>query len=159
MFNSKDWIYLGWVLKPASTAAHQLCFTCHMNAWEENLKPFSSLPSVRIWVFLLSYCCGNAARIPQTLSNLPKQRREEFSHVPFSTEAKSGDGKPANKGCRDRNTGWATEWLKTADLDLHINWKAAHSRSRAVVLGDEMWLLPHLEVGACPAHTEFKMVQ
>lgn len=147
-------MYLGWVLTPASTAAHQLCFACHVNACEEDLKPFSSLPSVWIWVFFLLYCCRNAPRTPQTLSNLPKKRRAEFSHLPFFIEANSGDGKPTNKGCGARKPGWAPERVKRADLD--VNWEAARSPSRANVL-QEM-ALPHLEVGTHPAHADFKVV-
>lgn len=89
---------------PASTAAHQLCFACHANAQEEDLKPFYNMASVRVCVFWFSYCCGNAHRKFPTLSNLPKQRSAEFSYVPLFTGANFGDEKP-EKGSRGRTQG------------------------------------------------------
>lgn len=88
----KKGIYLGLVLMPASTAAHQLCSACHANAWVEDFKPFCNMPSVRIWVFLLWQCAPNAACSQQP----PKA---ELPYIPLLTGANSRGGQP-RKGSR-----------------------------------------------------------
>lgn len=140
---------------PASTAAHQLCFACHANAQEEDLKPFYNMTSVRICVFLFSHCCGNAHRMFPTLSNLPKQRSAEFSYVPLFAGANFGDEKP-EKGSRGRNTGQNTGWLKAAQSWPCTQAERQHARSRSAELHRARFvdvILPHLEAGAYPARS------